>query len=176
MSNAKALAVAIVGSVACGLASMVLFVVTMADTPLFETHPTQVGKDPTRADRRIVDAMAVETGDCFSDKSLLDVDSGLAPTTVVVSPCRQPHHGEVVGTLRLRGDRFPGEAAVDRRAEKCYDAFASYLGVPSESSQFQVTWFYVNAETWALGQRTIVCVAHEPGFLKRRGSLRDARR
>jgi hypothetical protein len=98
----------------------------------------------------------LEVGDCFtSESTLLD--------TVLVVDCEEPHVYEVydVGDVESTDDAYPGDAAMGETASaQCQDAFEAYVGIAYEDSQWYVTSIPPSEETWAEGDREVVCLLH----------------
>jgi hypothetical protein len=69
---------------------------------------------------------------------------------------------EVVGAPALDqplGETYPGDDEVGRQAEEvCLSAFEEFVGVDYDNSRLDVTYYAPSPETWACGDRRIVCV------------------
>jgi Septum formation len=111
-------------------------------------------------------AFSLRTGQCF------DSSGGLSQVSVL--PCSQPHDGEVFGTFRLAGHRYPGTAAVRRQADQgCTSRLSGYLNPQLSVSSLAEFYVYPDAGAWAAGERSVVCTIHSSaGQLT--GSVRDA--
>jgi len=112
-------------------------------------------------------AFGLRTGQCF--------DSGPGGLNrVTVLSCEQPHDGEVFGTFRLAGHRYPGTAAVQRQADQgCTSRLSGYLNPQLSVSSLAEFYVYPDAGAWAAGERSVVCTIHSSaGQLT--GSVRDA--
>lgn len=118
-----------------------------------------------------VKVASLEVGDCFSrapDDEVVDV--------TVVS-CEEPHTDEVYTVLTLRdraGAPYPADLE-DRAEDGCYDAFATFVGVAPEESDYAYDWYAPDEAAWAAGERRIPCVATEPDGKPTSGSVSDAR-
>lgn len=79
--------------------------------------------------------------------------------------CDEPHDGEVflVGSVGSADD-FPGTSELERRAEAvCIgDAFEQYVGTAYDDSALDVTYVTPSEDSWAAGDRDVVCVATLP--------------
>ncbi len=107
----------------------------------------------------LVSAFDLEVGDCFNTADISTVDK------VEVVDCEVPHVYEVFGLTDYEGgegDAFPGEDALSAAAdEACRPAFEAYVGITyDESTDWHGTFINPSAETWAEGDREIVCVLH----------------
>ncbi|MDP9407999.1 MAG: septum formation family protein [Actinomycetota bacterium] len=94
-------------------------------------------------------------GDCFDD-----VAAGLNEVEEVpVVPCEGPHANEVFAVLEQPGEEYPGEEEMGSLAgEGCYAAFEEYVGAPVETSALTAFPIAPTAESWASGDREVVCV------------------
>ncbi|MET0711750.1 MAG: septum formation family protein [Jiangellaceae bacterium] len=75
--------------------------------------------------------------------------------------CSVPHQAEMYHRFDVEaqaGAPYPGDSAVQAQSDPvCKLTFASYVGVPWESSRLQYVYFYPSEETWSAGDRTVVC-------------------
>ena len=113
----------------------------------------------------------LSVGTCLFRGSQRSADPEDRP--VYVTDCATPHQGEIFHNLVLDpapGATYPGDTPVSALADQiCVDAFASYIGTDFESSRLNILYFYPSAETWADGDRTVVCIVYgsEPEELLR---------
>lgn len=111
----------------------------------------------------------LEIGTCFDD-----VGTGLNEVTEVpVVPCDAPHANEVFAVLEQPGDTFPGEEEIRGLADEgCHASFEEYVGAPFETSTLTSFPVTPTAESWAQGDRQVVCVltSPEPRTSSARGS------
>lgn len=98
-------------------------------------------------------------GDCFDPIADSDDQSFLAAQ---MRACDEPHLMEVIGLPTLDDPldaAYPGQAEVDRRSEDlCLAAFAEYVGVDYEDSRLGAAYYDPTSESWATGDRLILCV------------------
>lgn len=101
----------------------------------------------------------LEPGMCFED-----VGTGLNEVTEVpVVPCDAPHSNEVFALLEQPGDTFPGEEEIRGLADEgCHASFEEYVGAPFETSTLTSFPVTPTAESWAQGDRQVVCVLTSP--------------
>lgn len=96
----------------------------------------------------------LEVGDCFS------VESDEL-TTVVVVACEESHEYEAFALLdheAAEADPYPGdEAMLEYGNTACQAPFQAYVGRGYEASIWYITSVLPSAETWATGDREIVC-------------------
>jgi hypothetical protein len=106
-----------------------------------------------------VAATELEVGQCVE----LDVDATQLSRLPLVD-CDEVHQGEVYFVQDLDGDEFPGEESAGRQGQDLCagDAFEDYVGTPFMRSALQFYVAYPSEETWADGDREIVCIAIRP--------------
>jgi hypothetical protein len=118
-------------------------------------------------------AISLDAGECLrapEDEQIVDVDT---------VPCSEPHELEVVGTVELDGDDYPGDEPVFRQAlVKCEEPFASYVGVDYERSIWVLNVFTPSDQGWDAGDRTATCLvfqfAEDLDYLLVTGSARGS--
>lgn len=120
-----------------------------------------------------VSVFRIRPGDCFNDpppeRQLEQVD---------VVPCDQPHDNEVFATVdhpAPEGDAFPGREAVVAYAEQaCPAPFAEYVGATYDQSRFTLFPIVPSADTWAAGDRQVICALYDHQAGKLTGSVRGS--
>lgn len=150
---------------AVGVLAGVLLLAGCSGAP--DTLPSPSGT-PTRSS---ADPFDIDVGDCVESTT----DAGEV-TRIPVVPCSEPHVGEAYAAVRMPGGAdFPGEEAVVESARGCEEPFEQFVGVELLGSQLKVTYFHPTAQSWATGDREILCVVSDPtGPVV--GSLRGANR
>ncbi|TNM42763.1 DUF2029 domain-containing protein [Nocardioides albidus] len=127
---------------------------------------------------REVSVLKLQTGDCF-DSAVLRGLSGaeeVETQTVTLLPCERKHDLEVYRIFEMSGDDFPGQAAIDRQAQRCIKAFERFVGKPYGTSRFEVYYTYPKERSWQLlGDRNVTCLAGHPRK-KVAGTLEGRRR
>ncbi|MDC4232307.1 septum formation family protein [Actinomyces sp. B33] len=97
--------------------------------------------------------LSLDVGDC------LHLPESNSVVTVATTPCSDPHQAEVSTVVGLDDGDFPGDAALNSRAETaCVDGFQDYVASPYVSSALDVTWLVPTRESWAQGDRQIICL------------------
>ena len=116
------------------------------------------GPTPTAEART---AFELEPGDCLNDPG------GLADSLgeVAVVPCDHPHQTEVFAVFDYDAGpdaAYPGEQRLTRTAEReCRgERFVEYVGVAKDESSLLVLQATPAEDTWAQGDREIVCLLH----------------
>ena len=115
----------------------------------------------------------LELGDCLNDADIpLRSDMTDAPRV----SCEDPHDAELFAILGVEGSAFPGESELVAQGQsRCARAFGDFVGIPFANSTLDFRFYYPTASSWAQGDRTIYCVAFDPG-LQVTGSLLNSRR
>lgn len=132
----------------------------------------QAGQDETTGgteeDASVFD---IAVGDCLTE----DVAGG-SVSEVPVVPCDQPHTSEVYLTYTIEEESFPGADGIDRiTQEQCMPAFETFVGRTYEESALEVTTLEPTSESWAQGDRELVCMVVDPAG-EVTGSLEGANR
>jgi hypothetical protein len=101
----------------------------------------------------------IQVGDCMAEPEgdeVFDVD---------VVPCSEEHEYEFYYEyeLDLGDDYATASAEMDADADqKCYDAFADFVGIPfEESASLYYSYYVPSVESWADGDRQIQCMVLE---------------
>ena len=120
-----------------------------------------------------LDVFGIALGACLNDVSI-PLGSDVAEVPQV--PCTEPHDSELYAILGLEGSVFPGEERIiSEGQERCASAFGDFVGIPFANSTLEFRFYYPSASSWSQGDRSIYCVAFDPG-LQTTGSLLDAQR
>lgn len=97
----------------------------------------------------------IEARECFNITETEPVES------VQVLPCDDPHVYEAYAVLDHPAGPdapFPGQDEMtDASNAACQEQFAAYIGLDYESSEFFITTLNPSEETWAEGDREIIC-------------------
>lgn len=122
------------------------------------------------------DAFDIKVGDYLNDAT--------AENEVTVLPlvdCSEPHDSEVFWSALMDDGAFPGETAIsDFTNAECVDAFGQFVGLPYDESTLYYASYQPTVESWAGGDREILCTIHEVDAgelrIKTTGSLEGAAR
>lgn len=97
-------------------------------------------------------------GQCFDPIEDKDDQSLLAAS---LKSCDEAHLAEMIGMPTLPDAAeapYPGDSQVADAAEKeCLSAFSDYVGVAYEQSKVLGWFYYPSPETWAAGDRLVLC-------------------
>ncbi|HZP31229.1 MAG TPA: septum formation family protein [Acidimicrobiia bacterium] len=114
-----------------------------------------------------VEPLDFNQGDCVTLEDYSVVD------------CAKPHDIEVyvVGSFQDAASvPYPGNSAVNQIADQlCESGFESYVGIPLGQSKYTYYALYPSAETWAAGDRQIVCGVVNQDDSKLTGSVKGSR-
>jgi hypothetical protein len=86
--------------------------------------------------------------------------------------CTEPHQGEVFHRFEVTvapGEPYPGDGETSRRGDEgCAAAFPTYVGIGPGESRLSYLYYYPSAQTWAIGDRAVMCILYgEPEELHR---------
>ena len=99
------------------------------------------------------DVFSLEVGDCMDDFGTADDIS-----SVPIVDCNEEHDAEVYATEDIDSDSFPGESGVSDAAEEiCIGAWEDFVGIPYEESLLDYGALTPSEESWALGDKEVVC-------------------
>lgn len=121
-----------------------------------------------------LDVFAVEVGDCFDDPPESDV-----VYSVDTIPCSQPHDNEVFAVDAIAaslGPDFPGVDTMFKFAQDyCRGApFEDYVGIDYWESELAVWTLAPTLESWAEGDREVVCILYRVDLDRMTGTARNA--
>jgi len=112
--------------------------------------------------------LELDVGQCFDDPPDFAEVAG-----VEVVPCASPHHNEVIAVLDITDSPYPGDAEMARIAEsRCRAAFAGYVGVAYDDSPLALGWLAPSADSWAVGDRQVICFVFDQSGDRTSGSVR----
>ena len=118
--------------------------------PPWSDRPNQAGPA-----RRVVTSLQV--GECTADIP----EGGVKDTQVV--PCDQSHRIEVYARLGLPDGGYPGDDAVNTRAnEMCDSRLDDVPGGTDLPDGIEVSSLNPARDAWATGDRTIICILYFP--------------
>lgn len=103
-----------------------------------------------------VDVFSLKVGDCFSTEATDEVSD------VGGVPCSEPHDSEVFALADFDADssaEWPGQDAIDEFSdESCTAAFEDFIGIPYAESKYYISYLQPTEESWANGDREVVCL------------------
>ena len=97
-------------------------------------------------------ADGIEVGDCY-DQPEDDRD----PVEPIA--CDGPHDNEAYAAFQMEDGEYPGDDAVLADAStRCLERFEGFVGVPYDSSGYDVDALTPTRLTWDDGDRKVVCI------------------
>ena len=123
------------------------------------------------------DIFSLRVGDCIPRSFVEAKGEETTVTETSVVPCAEPHESEVFAAfLATGGSSFPGSDAMLNQAETgCPERFEAFVGLPLDDSNLELTYLFPVRESWATGDRQILCIVDDPtGDVK--GTMRGAKR
>ena len=80
--------------------------------------------------------------------------------SVATTECTEAHTGEVYSVTTLKNDTMPSRDEMDELVyNTCYETFEAYVGTSPEETTLDYTAMSPTKQTWAKGDREIVCIA-----------------
>ena len=129
-----------------------------ATTPGPSTPPAG-SPTPTAVATRYDHPEDVVVGQCFDP--IDDKDDGVLLAAILRS-CNEPHGLELFGRPELNfdaGAAWPGDEIVDPSSEDACDAlFLEYVGIAYQDSSWSYSFIRPSEQTWATGDRGIMCL------------------
>ncbi len=118
------------------------------------------------------DVFSLVVSDCLADADVPD-----EVTTVRVVDCTAPHDSEIFARTEAPDDAFPGDDELEARlVEFCRsDAFTDFVGIPFAESRYSTRGYYPTAESWANGDRELLCTIVDESGAQLTGSLAGVR-
>lgn len=112
----------------------------------------------------------MEVGTCFNDEG--DVGTVQEVSSVPVVDCDEPHDNEVFALVDLADGEFPADVADQAQVICDGEVFTEYLGIPMLESEYSAMTIYPTSETWADGDREVVCALFRDDQAKMTGLQR----
>ena len=119
----------------------------------------------------------LQPGDCLQVPGINTISQWPGVFTAV--PCARPHTGEVffAGNIWPQSLAYPGDQPVNDQAEaRCDRSFARYVGIPVDQSAYTYAWDMPDDGSWAIGDRSVQCIAYHPGGASVNVSIKRSKR
>ncbi len=118
----------------------------------------------------------LEVGDCFDDWEGATISTESQEVSdVPIVDCAEPHDNEIYSKQDLPDGSYPGDAAMEQTViEVCYDGFESFVGRSYEESSLDFGWLFPTSESWAEGDREVVCFVYDFELAKLTGSMENS--
>ena len=132
---------------------------TLALTGCSSNEPPQPspssGPDASQSEANAFD---IEVGDCLND-----AEASGTVTTAPIVPCDEPHDSEAYAIVTVPDGDYPGEDAIKAQADAgCVAEFAEFVGVGYTDSELEYTFYFPSENSWAQGDREILCEVYDP--------------
>jgi len=106
------------------------------------------------------DVPTAEVGACINAVDLLGGDGVSEIPTV---ECTEEHDTQVFAVVELPDGEYPGDDALATLVlDECGAAFEGFVGVPPAESTLEFDGLSPSEDTWAVGDREIICLAFYP--------------
>lgn len=126
------------------------------DTPAEDETPAEEESDAP--DGETQDVFDVGLGDCISN---FNAEEQVSELTVI--PCEEEHDQEVFGVFEVPDGDFPGSEAFEAQVTTdCVAEFANFVGLDYNESALDIQWLEPTEESWAQGDRELVCTVLDP--------------
>jgi hypothetical protein len=78
--------------------------------------------------------------------------------------CRdEPHDSEAYAVVTVPDGEYPGEADIKAQADAgCVAAFPEFVGIAYTESELEYTFYFPSVDSWAQGDREILCEVYDP--------------
>ena len=128
---------------------------TVAPSATTQPSPTEASPSPTNASEPVeTSVFDLEVGDCFSAE-------GDSVESVLVVDCEQSHTYEAFFVFDHEAgpdEEYPGDDTMLTYADDaCRPPFEEFVGTDYDSSIWYIASVTPSAETWAEGDREIIC-------------------
>jgi len=138
----------------------------------------ELGEPPTRDERGVVTSSGellpeqLQVGDCIGG------DFSVSASIVNAIPCSESPTAQVVGVgddPSLAVTPYPGPEGMSTSALNiCAPAFLNFIGLPYTTSLLEIVHLDPTQESWAEGDRTVVCFARNRSGKPLPGSVQNA--
>ena len=144
---------------------------TVTPTPVPPTTTPEPGRE--LAVIELIPGMCIEDAGAFTGQEVNEI------TQTRAVPCRLPHEAEAYARLELPAGpdaAFPGVGRLRTVAqETCRDRFRGFVGVPWTASELEIAALWPSPESWADGDRLVVCAVFRLDGDPLTGSARNSR-
>jgi hypothetical protein len=111
----------------------------------------------------------LQEGDCITGSNLGLGSGSQWPYTVTAVACTQPHLAEIIfaDSLWPASAAYPGDIPLGNAVNnKCLSALYAYAGRSNPSLSYDSV-APSGGNDWISGDRTVICMAYEPGVVLR---------
>ena len=116
------------------------------------------GTDTPTGEGDSTDVFTIKVGDCLNDGG---TEGEVSEVPVV--DCAEPHDSEAYASILMDDGDFPGDSAVEDQAiSDCTSEFNSFVGLDYQESTLDFAYYYPTEQSWANGDREILCLIVDP--------------
>ena len=115
-------------------------------------------------------AFELETGQCLNEPDSEEV------INVEIVDCAEPHDLEVYRTADLPEQTFDPVVIDSASFEICLDGFDGFVGTPYVDSELDIYYLVPSEESWADGDREVVCAVYDLSGDQLTGTAENIRR
>lgn len=113
----------------------------------------------------------LRAGDCFDSGDETEISD------VHGVPCDEPHEYQAFAVANHEAASFPGDAAMDTIFSSiCEGPFEAFVGEPYQSSELWGLMITPSEESWGEGDRSFICILHDPNNPQLTESMEGANR
>lgn len=102
-------------------------------------------------------APTARVGECLD----IDIDQRTV-TELARIACENEHDAEVYFVGHADGESFDPIALAEEAKSMCQEAFADFVGTSYAESLLDIYYLYPQADSWANGDREVICAVYEP--------------
>ncbi len=118
------------------------------------------------------DVFSIRVGDCVNT----DGSESEEISSLPIVPCSEPHADEAYYSFDLPESSYPGDDSVSNAADEgCIEQFGDFIGTGYESTELEFWSMYPTKESWASGDREVLCFVYDPAG-QTTGSLKGSAR
>lgn len=116
------------------------------------------------------DIFDIAVGDCEAEAA-----EGAEVSVTKTIDCAEPHDTEIYASIMLDDGDFPGDDVITAEmTEGCVTEFESFIGFSYDASIYDYSAYTPSSETWAAGDREILCVVYTLDGTQVSGTLSGA--
>ena len=100
-------------------------------------------------------AFELETGQCLNEPDSEEI------VNVEVVDCSDPHDLEIFRVVDLSDQAFEADAIDSQSFDLCLETFDGFIGTPYLDSEFEIYYLIPSEDSWADGDREVVCAVYD---------------
>jgi hypothetical protein len=140
---------------------------TDSTEPTTDTTEPPVTDDTIDAEGEMTSVFDLEEGDCWDDPD----SSASQVNEVEVLDCEQPHDNEIYYVFDLPDGDFDQDTVDSGSQDGCLSKFEDFVGISYDESKLGIFPIYPTEESWAEGDREVICSVYDIDLRKLVGSM-----